>query len=425
MQRTNINNIPKLRFKEYKDEWHEVQLGSIVIQMQSGLSRKLNNEDIGLPVLRSNNIKEGNIEITDLAYWHIKDPQGANTSNYYLRDGDLLINFINSITQIGKFAIYKNETGRDTIFTTNIMRLKFNQNTSVEFIALRLMSKKYDNFIHSITKPAVNQASFTTVDLKRFKFLIPSKDEQEKIVDFLTAVDEKISALNKKVDLMKKYKKGVMQKLFSQEIRFKDEDGNDFPDWEKNKFGDTYEFLKTNSFSRGLLQETGEVKNIHYGDIHMKLQINFDSSKEKLSFIPSGAHSDYCQIGDLVITDASEDRIDIGKSIEIIKINGDKVVAGLHTFLARPNNKIALGFSAYLMQGMQIRKQLWRIATGVSVLGISKTELSKQLINLPCKEEQKKIADFLTSIEDTILLEEKKLGQAKKIKKYLLQQMFI
>ena len=88
--------------------WEEKTLSELTTLMQSGLSRLLNDQNIGLPVIRSNNIQDGMLDIQDIKYWYREDPQGANTANYFLEENNLLVNFINSIAQIGKVALYKN-----------------------------------------------------------------------------------------------------------------------------------------------------------------------------------------------------------------------------------------------------------------------------------------------------------------------------
>src|SRR5690606_12419556 len=148
--------------------------------------------------------------------------------------------------------------------------------------------------------------------------------------------------------------------------------------------------------------------------------INEDVNIQKVS------DSQYCREGDLIVADASEDYKDVGKAIEIINLNGQKLLSGLHTFLARDeNNLTAIGFKAYLMQQYSVRIQIMKAATGISVLGISKTNFSKVKIHLPKKAEQQKIANFLTGIDKKINLINKQLEQVKLFKKGLLQQMFV
>ena len=119
----------------------------------------------------------------------------------------------------------------------------------------------------------------------------------------------------------------MMQKLFSQEIRFKDEQGKDYPDWEEVKFSNLYSFKTTNSFSRkNLNYENGQFRNIHYGDIHTKFKAHFDLSKADVPFLNPGINLNavsqdaYCKKGDLVIADASEDYSGAGKTIELLNL---------------------------------------------------------------------------------------------------------
>jgi type I restriction enzyme, S subunit len=108
--------------------WKTIHVADITASLKSGLSRKLSNEDIGLPVIRSNNLIPGSgIDYSDIRYWYEEDPQGANTNNYLLRKDDILINFINSISSIGKCSLYDDKLGRKVIYTTNIMCLRVNE----------------------------------------------------------------------------------------------------------------------------------------------------------------------------------------------------------------------------------------------------------------------------------------------------------
>ncbi len=208
----------EIRFKDengndYPD-WEEKRLGEIIYKMQSGISRKLSDTDIGIPILRSNNLINGKLDVSDIKFWYLKDNQGTNLENYYLREGDLLVNFINSIAQIGKVALYENLLQRDTIFTTNLMRLSFKENVNHYFVFYYFHLKIYTDYIQSITKPAVNQASFTTKDFQNFELFFPSLSEQQKISTFLSKIDKKIESLNNQLTQTQQFKKGLLQQMF-------------------------------------------------------------------------------------------------------------------------------------------------------------------------------------------------------------------
>ena len=218
-----------------------------------------------------------------------------------------------------------------------------------------------------------------------------------------------------------------MSEMNVPKLRFGEFEG----EWVEKKYGDIYSFYSTNSLSRDKLNyEDGDVKNIHYGDIHTKFSTIFDIEKEKVPFINRDVDlskvkdESYCQEGDLVIADASEDYADIGKTIELKNLNNEKLLAGLHTFLARPNKeKITIGFMGYLLQSWKIRKQVMTIAQGTKVLSLSSKRLANLKIDLPLEFEQQKIANFLTSIDQKInqltqkktLLESYKKGVMQKI----------
>ena len=203
--------------------------------------------------------------------------------------------------------------------------------------------------------------------------------------------------------------------------------------WKSVKLGDIFSFYSTNSFSREKLNyDEGNVKNIHYGDIHTKFPTILSISKnEEVPYINDDVdlsrfkEEQYLQEGDLVIADASEDYDDIGKAIEVKNINDEKVLAGLHTILARDEKNITVnGFKGYLFLTNDLKTNIKRIANGISVLGISKNNLSKLNVNIPSKSEQQEIVNLFSSIDKKIELLEQKHENYQNFKKYLMQQIF-
>jgi type I restriction enzyme S subunit len=196
--------------------------------------------------------------------------------------------------------------------------------------------------------------------------------------------------------------------------------------------GNLYTFKVTNSFSReNLNYKNGTVKNIHYGDIHTKFQTLFDVSKESVPFINPDISIDritednYCQEGDLILADASEDLTDVGKSIEVINLNNEKMLSGLHTILARPTlEKISIGFSGYLFKSYQVRTQIQKESQGSKVLSISSTRLSNISLVIPSNEEQQKIASIFTFIDSKLQSLKQKKALLEKYKKGVMQKLF-
>ena len=186
-------------------------------------------------------------------------------------------------------------------------------------------------------------------------------------------------------------------------------------EWQVKKLGNIIDFKVTNSFSReNLNYETGTIKNIHYGDIHTKFQTLFDLEKEVVPYINEEislnriSEDFYCQEGDIVFADASEDLNDVGKSIEIINLNGEKLLSGLHTLLARPNKEyFHKGFNGYLFKSKNVRNQIQKEAQGSKVLSINVGRISNVKLNFPSLEEQQKISSLLSLIDERISTQKK------------------
>lgn len=203
-------------------------------------------------------------------------------------------------------------------------------------------------------------------------------------------------------------------------------------DWESKKYNEIYSFYSTNSLSRDKLNyENGVVKNIHYGDIHTKFSTLFDITKESVPFINDEVDifkikkENYLKNGDLLIADASEDYNDIGKTIEVVNLNNEKVISGLHTFHARPNkHKMIIGFSGFMLQSWNVRKQVMKIAQGTKVLGLATSRLGEIKLHIPYVEEQQKIASFLSSVDTKLNLLQQKKDRLEHYKKGVMQQIF-
>ncbi|MCT7595199.1 restriction endonuclease subunit S [Aliarcobacter butzleri] len=198
-------------------------------------------------------------------------------------------------------------------------------------------------------------------------------------------------------------------------------------DWEVVKVGEKFDFLKTYSNSREDLNNQDDISYIHYGEIHTKHKFYIDFAKFELPKINKSKLPNeiiFAQNGDLVIADASEDYADIGKSAEIKNLTS-KAVSGLHTFLLRDkNNNFVDGYKGYLLYNEIVARSIKKIATGISVLGISKTNLSNLYIPLPPLKEQEKIAEILTTWDEAIT-KQTELLRAKELLKIALMQKLL
>lgn len=280
--------------------------------------------------------------------------------------------------------------------------------------------------------PAINSSALAEIPLP-----IPELAEQQKIAECLSTLDELIEAESRKLDALKDHKTGLMQQLFPREgetrPRLRFPEFRSSPDWTTRRMNEIYAFLANNSFSRDRLNYvSGSIKNIHYGDIHKHYRFLFDVTREVVPYINDDALTSesqpvFCAEGDMVFADASEDLEDIGKCIEIVNLNNERVVAGLHTILARPKTRSAFarGFSGYLFSSKRIRAQIQKESQGTKVLGISAKRLANIELCFPVHvAEQERIADCLSSLDDLIAAQSEKLEVLRTHKRGLMQQLF-
>ena len=203
--------------------------------------------------------------------------------------------------------------------------------------------------------------------------------------------------------------------------------------WLAPQLADLYGFKRTNTLSRDNLNcEFGTIRNIHYGDIHTKFKPLFRLENEHVPYVnldvaPDGFDDEaFCEEGDIVLADASEDLDAVGKAIEVVSLNGERVVAGTHTILATRRGSVpVVGFGGQLFQSAAVRTGIKREAQGAKVYGISVNRISAIPVPVPpTKAEQQKIADCLGSLDDLIAAEGRKLEALRQHKQGLMQQLF-
>lgn len=423
---------PELRFPEFKNEgeWSYDKIENI-FHLQDGYAFSsnafTNSKEDSKQVIRITDINNQNKNADKVYVWE-DTVKVLGLEKYKVKKGDLLLSLTGAAGF--NFFIWKSE---DAYINQRTMKLnsKKKENDSLKIILEPLVHSK----INEIGTGQNNNLSKDA--LKEIEFPFPNPKEQQKIAFCLSSLDDLIESHSQKLDLLKVHKNGLMQNLFPIEgekvpkYRFPEfkKDGA----WIKETVGDVYDFKVTNSFAREYLNyENGTVKNIHYGDIHTKFNTLFDITKEDVPYINSDVSIEkirkecYCIVGDIVFADASEDMNDVGKSIEIVNLNKEKLVSGLHTLLARQKGKkLAIGFGGYLFKSDWVRKQIQREAQGAKVLGISVTRISNvQIIYPKNQEEQEAISLCLSSLDEIIKAQEDKIERLKKHKTGLMQVLF-
>jgi type I restriction enzyme S subunit len=413
---------PKLRFKEFDSEWNKIAVGEFSETVTSG-SRdwaQYYSESGDKFIRMTNLVRDGiNLDLSDLRF--VKLPDNSNEGKRTnLQAGDILI----SITaELGKLGWIPQGLGTAYINQhTALVRMKNEMDS--KFIAYELSTEKYNNKLNSLNDSGA-KAGLNLSTIRNFELIVPSKQEQTKIASFLSVVDEKISQLTQKHQLFNQYKQGMMQKLFSQQIRFKADDGSEFGEWEKTKFldlmVDLWDYRGKTPKKLGMDWGDGEIQSLSALNIK-KGFIDFDADchlgSEKL-------YKTWMNKGDL-------EKDDIIFTMEaplgnVALIPDDrKYILSQRVVCFKTNKKMVDNkFLFQLILSDQFQSRIEELATGTTAKGINQKSMQKIEIALPSKEEQTKIANFLSSIDQKIEVVAQQIEQAKTWKKGLLQQMFV
>ena len=397
---------PKLRFKaddgsQFPD-WEEKTLGDIgTAKMCKRVLKEQTSEKGDVPFY-----KIGTFGGTPDAFISRELYEELKAKYSFPRKGNILLSAAGTI---GRTVVYD---GQDAFFQdSNIVWLD-NDDSVLDGFLLQFYNKtSWDNLEGGTIKRLYNGLFLSKV------IHVPSLPEQQKIAEFLSTVDTVIEKQKETVSAWEERKKGVMQKLFSQEVRFKADDRSDFPDWEEKKFGDICAPL-TYGMNTAAVKYDGENKYIRITDIDDESHLY--KNNELVS--PEGELDDKYLVSEndilLARTGAS-----VGKSYLYDKKDGKLYYAG---FLIKAHVK-SENSKFIFYQTLTDRYARWVQVTSMrsGQPGINANEYSEFMMYVPCLTEQQKIADCLSSLDEVIEKQKATLAAWEELKKGLLQQMFV
>ena len=401
--------LPQLRFPEFKGEWEEKKLINL---SSDGFSNGAFNDPkkVGSGY-RIINVKDmyvdGTINVNSLLRVNLDEKEFSKNRVEF---GDIFFTRSSLVKEgIAHSNVNLNYID-DLTYDGHLIRMRPIMNVSLPIFL-------YYNFTtDKVREQFVKRGKTTTMttigqdDIASVAIILPKLPEQTKIATFLTAVDEKLTALKQKKTLLEQYKKGVMQQIFSQELRFKDDNGNDFPDWKEKMLGDFCTFFSGGTpTSTNQKYYTGTIPFIGSGNIYDTEVYNFISDEALKS-----SSAKIVQKGDLLyaLYGANSGELAISKmngaiNQAILCIRNEECITYLYYVLLLNKDIIV----ATYLQGGQ---------------GNLSAQIIKRLnYKFPSIPEQTKIANFLSAIDEKINHCQDQIEKAEIWKKGLLQQMFV
>ena len=406
-----LEKRPKLRFPGFDEPWKETALSSVLTERNEYAE------------------KDGTYEHATLS----KEGIYGKTARY---DRDFLVSTENKkykVTHLGdlcynpanlKFGVICLNTYGDAIFSPIYVTFEIEASFDPDFIGAYLTRWDFINRALKYQQGTVyERMAVSPEDFVSIKCCFPQKAEQTRLAEFITLLDKRIAAQGKYVESLKKYKRGLSNSLFD---RLSAESES-----QRCIFGDMMTILQNNTFSRDNLSVGGNgVRNIHYGDVLIKYGAVLDLHSENVPVI--NAEQDiskfsalsYLRNGDVVFADTAEDYT-VGKSTEIIGAENIAALSGLHTIPCRPQGSFAPMYLGYYFNSDYFKKQLYPMIQGTKVSSISKSEIIKTKIIVPCLQEQARISSIMSALDDRIDAAKHTTKDLIDLRSGLLQQLFI
>ena len=414
---------PKLRFKEFDRDWTQSKIGEI-FQVTSGSTplrsdnRFFENADIAW--VKTTDLNNGLIEKTEEKISQIALKE---TSVKILPKGTVFVAMYGGFSQIGRTGLLVHEAACNQALSAIYPNEKIDS-----YFLLTFLNHKVDdwkNFAASSRK----DPNITKSDVLAFPLIYPVKEEQTKIASFLSNVDEKISQLTQKHALLSQYKQGMMQKLFSQQIRFKADDGSEFGEWEEKTI---QYFLDQNYIFDQMDGNHGELypKSEEFSDSGIPYIGATDFSNGTVNFLSCKKipleraikfKKGIAKNGDVLFAHNAT----VGP-VALLMTNLEFVILSTTATYYRCNPKKLINtYLKSVLESDYFKKQYVGIMSQSTRNQVPITTQRKLNLVVPCLEEQTKIANFLSAIDQKIEVVAQQIEQAKTWKKGLLQQMFV
>lgn len=400
--------VPRLRFPEFQDDWHTDRVDYFVKRYSKPVD-----------VESTASYREIGVRSHGRGIFHKPEITGVELGNkrvFWVHPRAFVVNIVFGWEQ----AVALTSRNEDGFIASHRfpMFVPKSDKIDLDFMLLFFLRKRGKHLLELASpggagrNKTLGQNSFAEL-----KITVPKLREQRKIAAFLGTVDEKLAALRRQRELLAEYKRGVMQRLFSQQIRFTQDDGTPFPDWERKKLRQLASFRKGKGISKQDIVENGQHPCIRYGELYTDYSEVIDRIQSYTNADPAGMV--LSKANDVIIPASGEDRLDMAHAS---CIQAPNVILGGDLNIIR--GKFNGIFLAYYLNVAK-RFDIARVAQGNSVVHLYSNQLAELIIDLPCSKEQRRISSFLTTIDKKIVALEHQIEQVSTFKKGLLQQMFV
>lgn len=401
--------LPELRFSEFFGEWDTTKLGDIA---QFSKGKSISKGDIDLdgktPCIRYGELYTDYSEKIEIILSKTNLPSEELT--FSLEEDVIIPSSGESHLDIATASCVM-KSGIALGGDLNIIRSPLNG----IFLSYQLNNAKKKAIARLAQGNSV--VHLYNSQLAHLSIEIPKFTEQKKIADFLSSVDAKLAKLNRKKTLLQDYKRGLMQQIFSQKLRFKQDDGSEFPEWESIVLSEIASFSKGKSISKGDVVENGKTLCIRYGELYTHYSEKIQEVLSRTNVPKSELAFSFRE--DVIIPSSGESHLDIATASCVLK---EGIALGSDLNIIRGDfNGV---FLAYYLNTAK-KKDIARLAQGNSVVHLYNSQLSNLQVCLPSIKEQQKIADFLSSVDQKIDAESKQIAQLQSFKKGLLQKLFV
>ena len=412
---------PKIRFRRDNGScfpvWKEYSISDLFIKI---VAKNKNCENTNVI---TNSAEFGLISQSD--YFDKDIAVKGKTDNYtIIQTGDFVYNpRKSSYAPMGPFNCYRLK--EDGIVSPLYSCLRPKGILKPEYLLWYFQTDKWYGYVndHGAQNGARHdRVGMTDKILMGIPVTAPCSEEQQKIADFLSSVDEVIATSEQEVANLEMQKKAVMKKVFSQEVRFKKDDGSDFPAWEIMSVISCCKEFCDGDWIESKDQSENGIRLIQTGNVGNGIFIEKEARKRNIS-LDTFKRLRCVEIyyGDILISRLPDPA---GRACIVPNLNG-RMITAVDCSIVRPfDNKLIKEYLIQFYQSSFHFKYVNSLLAGGTRQRISRGNLEEEMIFVPCLEEQKLIADFLSSFDEAILSAKKELELWKQLKKGLLQQMF-